>query len=504
MSGGSARVVGGRYRLDGWLGRGGMGAVWQAHDTLLGRDVAVKEIYLPGDGDGPVDADEHAVRRAMREARAAARLRHPGIVTVHDVVVQDGRPWIVMELISGPSLAAAIREHGLLTEHRCAAIGLQVLDALRAAHREGVLHRDVKPANILLDADRVVLTDFGIAAVDDATALTTAGQMIGSPAYLAPERVNGRPATAASDLWSLGVTLYTAVTGRPPFHGADTQGTLAAVLHGRPATPAHAGQLWPVLKGLLAKDPAHRLTADRARPLLEAVVRTHGEVPGRKPTGRTPRGERVRPDGPEPAPTLPAPPVTLAAPTAVRPPDGPAAGALPSSARRQRAPGRGPWIALVVVSALLVAGAVTREVWLRTGPAGSAAPEPATSATTGPGASAPTGVPAAFAGRWSGRASQPGGSVTSWQVTITFAAASSVGEFESPTLNCTWSLTVVDPAPTGRELRLRQEKTSWDPRGSCVTTADLTLRLGPDDRLEMRWQAAGDESNQATASLTRS
>ncbi|PWK48036.1 serine/threonine protein kinase [Actinoplanes xinjiangensis] len=270
-------MVGGRYRLSGWLGRGGMGAVWEAHDTLLGRDVALKEIYLPEDGAGP---DDPMIRRAFREARAAARLRHRGIVTVHDVVTDDGRPWIVMELIDGPSLAAAIRQHGTLAEHWAADIGAQVLDALRAAHRQGVLHRDVKPANILLGTDRVVLTDFGIAAIDDATSITSTGQMIGSPAFLAPERLDGQPATAATDLWALGVTLYTAVTGRSPFPGGDLPGTLAAILNRSPEPPPDAGLLWPVIEGLLAKDPDDRLTADQAYPLLRAVVRASGEQTG--------------------------------------------------------------------------------------------------------------------------------------------------------------------------------------------------------------------------------
>jgi hypothetical protein len=504
MSGGSARVIGGRYRLDGWLGRGGMGAVWQAHDTLLGRDVAVKEIYLPGAAEGPVGEDEPAIRRAMREAQAAARLRHPGIVTVHDVVVQDGRPWIVMELVGGGSLAAAIREHGLLAEHRCAAVGLQVLDALRAAHRDGVLHRDVKPANILLDGDRVVLTDFGIAALDDATALTATGQMIGSPAYLAPERINGRPATAASDLWALGVTLYTAVTGRPPFQGEDTQATLAAVLHGRPEAPAHAGQLWPVIKGLLVKDPAHRLTADEARPLLETVVRAHGEKPGRRRSGR-PARDRLRPGGPEPTPTVPAPAATVAALTAARPPDGPTVAALPAAAVTDPgAPRRGPWIALVAVSALLAAGAITREVWLRAGPAASATTGPTTAAASDAGSPPVRQVPAAFTGRWSGRATQPDDDVEPWNVTITFAGTAGAGEMESSTLDCTWSLTVVDPAPTAREIHLRQDKNSWDPRGNCVTTADLTLRTGQGGRLEMVMKQVGGNGERATATLTRS
>ncbi|WP_203779778.1 serine/threonine-protein kinase, partial [Actinoplanes philippinensis] len=300
MFGGSARVVGGRYRLSGWLGRGGMGAVWEAHDTLLGRDVALKEIHLPEDGGGPADPGDPMVRRAFREARAAARLRHRGIVTIHDVVTEGGRPWIVMELVDGPSLAAAVRVQGTLTEQRAADIGLQVVDALRAAHRQGVLHRDVKPANILLGTDRVVLTDFGIAAIDDATSITSTGQMVGSPAFLAPERFNGQPATAATDLWSLGVTLYIAVTGRSPFPGEDLPGTLAAILHRSPEPPAEASALWPVIAGLLAKDPAGRLTADQAHTLLTAVVRAHDE-PSR--TGAVRRTEATRRDGGQLQPT---------------------------------------------------------------------------------------------------------------------------------------------------------------------------------------------------------
>jgi serine/threonine protein kinase len=330
-------VVGGRYRLSGWLGRGGMGAVWEAHDTLLGRDVALKEIYLPEDGAGP---DDPMIRRAFREARAAARLRHRGIVTVHDVVTDDGRPWIVMELIEGPSLAAAIREHGTLAEHRAADIGAQVLDALRAAHRQGVLHRDVKPANILLGTDRVVLTDFGIAAIDDATSITSTGQMIGSPAFLAPERLDGQPATAATDLWALGVTLYTAVTGRSPFPGGDLPGTLAAILNRSPEPPADAGLLWPVIEGLLAKDPDDRLTADQADPLLRAVVRASGEQAGvvqgeqQESSGDAPASRSGRRPSSDPQSPLTRPEARppLTAPTVADPHDGILTAAAPPAA----------------------------------------------------------------------------------------------------------------------------------------------------------------------------
>jgi len=266
-------VIAGRYRLGKILGRGGMGAVWQGTDTLLDRDVAVKEIYLPGAEHGPVDPDDPRIRRAIREAQAAAQLRHPNIVTVHDVALDAGRPWIVMELVDGPSLADVIAKDGALPSARTAEIGLQVLDALSAAHRRGTVHRDVKPANILIDTDRAMLTDFGIAAVEDASALTMTGQMVGSPAYMAPERINGDTAAPATDMWALGVTLYTAVAGRSPFHREDTQATIVAILTRPPPVPIGVGNLWPVLAGLLEKDPARRLTADRARPLLAAEAR---------------------------------------------------------------------------------------------------------------------------------------------------------------------------------------------------------------------------------------
>jgi len=309
MSRGAARVVAGRYALVRPLGRGGMGVVWQARDGLLHRDVAIKEIYLPSAGDNPADPADPLTRRALREAQAAAQLRHPGIITVHDVVTDDGRPWIVMELIGGRSLAEVLQAQGVLSTWRTAQIGLRVLDALRAAHRQGILHRDVKPANILLDEDRVVLTDFGIAAIDGATVLTATGQMVGSPSYLAPERINGQAATAAADLWGLGVTLYAMVTGRPPFHGEDTQATLAAVLTSQPKPPAHAGQLWPVIKGLLVKDADQRLTADQAARLLASAA----QLPDTPQPARRRRRRRITSDTiPE---TLVAPPPTIAAPT---------------------------------------------------------------------------------------------------------------------------------------------------------------------------------------------
>ena len=255
-------VVAGRYRLLERLGQGGMGVVWRAYDELLRREVAVKELHVRIGVDG-----DYQARQVLREARAAARLRHPGVVAVHDVVVDDGRPVIVMELVAGRSLAEVIRADGPLPEERVAEIGVRVLDALTAAHAQGVLHRDVKPANILLDGDRVILTDFGIAAVTSDTTVTETG--VGSPEYLAPERVNGAPASPAADLWSLGVTLCAALRGESPFQRSDTQGTLAAVLTFDPPPIPRAPTLWPVLSTLLHKDPRQR---PAATDVLEALA----------------------------------------------------------------------------------------------------------------------------------------------------------------------------------------------------------------------------------------
>jgi hypothetical protein len=280
-------VLGKRYRLVSPLGQGGMGTVWHARDELLGRDVAIKEVLLPPELDD--QERELLCRRAMREARAAARLNHPNVVTVYDVLEHDGRPWIVMELMPSRSLADVVREDGPLPPQRVAAIGLKVLDALSAAHAAGVCHRDVKPSNVLLGDDgRVVLTDFGIANVEGDPSLTVTGLLLGAPAYMAPERALGQPVGAEADLWSLGATLYTAVEGRPPYDAGGPMPTLAAVVTRDPAPTQRAGPLTPVLEGLLRKDPTARLTATNLRRLLPAIA------------------SRAT-DGPEPAPSLPDP-----------------------------------------------------------------------------------------------------------------------------------------------------------------------------------------------------
>jgi serine/threonine protein kinase len=258
--------VAGRYRLIRTIGAGGMGRVWLGHDDLIDREVAIKEILLPP---GLDEVQRAALsERAMREARAAGRLNHPGIVTVHDVVEHNGAPLIVMELVRGESLADAIRTRGALPVEQVAAIGAAILDALRAAHGAGIVHRDLKPANVLLSGDRVVLTDFGIARLVGDAQLTVSGMLVGSPAYMAPEHANSQPSTPASDLWSLGATLYAAVEGRPPFEGADVLATLAQVLTQEPRPPERAGRLTPLLTALLQKDPARRPTADQAAAYL--------------------------------------------------------------------------------------------------------------------------------------------------------------------------------------------------------------------------------------------
>ncbi|WP_181019509.1 serine/threonine protein kinase [Nonomuraea typhae] len=275
------RLIGRRYRLMSPVGRGGMGMVWHAHDVLLDRAVAVKELILPYGLDHAGKQVAH--RRMLREARSAARLTHPGIVTVHDVVEEDGRPWIVMELVRAWSLEQAVRQSGPLPVIQAAEIGIRVLDALRHAHAAGILHRDIKPGNVLLTADRVVLTDFGIAAIEGDVTITQTGLLMGSPAYVPPERLSGQQITQAADLWSFGATLYAAVEGRPPYEGPDAIAVLGAVVTHEPIRPQRAGALLPVIEGLLRKNPADRMSAAQVAGQLEQILRAHGSRPPRGP-----------------------------------------------------------------------------------------------------------------------------------------------------------------------------------------------------------------------------
>ncbi|MFI9342850.1 serine/threonine-protein kinase [Streptomyces sp. NPDC052773] len=286
------RVIGGRYRLVERIGSGGMGTVWRAHDELVGREVAVKQPRLPGDPEEEVH--RRAARRLHREARAAARVDHPSAVAIHDVVEEDGLPWIVMELVRGESLHDLLGR-GPLEPAEAARIGLAVLGALRAAHAAGIVHRDVKPANVLLGPHRrVVLTDFGIAHVQGEEPLTASGEFVGSLEFIAPERMSGRGAGPASDLWSFGVLLYAAVEGWSPFRRTALESTLAAILTTEPPEPRRAGALGPLLLRLLEKDPARRPDAEAVTAALAAVASEDPTL--QNPTLQDPTGEAALQD----------------------------------------------------------------------------------------------------------------------------------------------------------------------------------------------------------------
>ncbi|EDY64701.2 serine/threonine protein kinase, partial [Streptomyces pristinaespiralis ATCC 25486] len=368
MSTGENERLAGRYRLVGQLGRGGMGVVWRAVDEVLGREVAVKELRTYTDSSAPELAD--LTVRMQREARAAARVRHPGVVAVHDVAEHEGRPVIVMELVDGPSLDDVLNTRGVLDPREAAGIGARVLEALGAAHRAGVLHRDVKPGNVLLDrSGRVVLTDFGIAAMDDpgdgsTSRLTRSGEIVGSLDYLAPERAQGNDPGPASDVWALGATLYAAVEGSSPFRRTSTWSTLTAIVAEPLPEPLRAGPLAPVLRQLMHKDPARRPDADAAARMLSAVAAGEDPAGHTAPLGPPVDGPReqapprvptvlsaapYQPQGfgpaePEPAAggAVPGPPGTYAAPAAGAVP-GPVASYTPQAAGPPGTPpGGGP------------------------------------------------------------------------------------------------------------------------------------------------------------------
>ena len=261
---GSGRLIAGRYRLEGQIGRGAMGIVWRGRDELLARDVAVKEVQITALASAA--EAESIYQRTLREARAAARLSHPAVVTVFDVVAEDGSPWIVMELVKARSLDRVVIEDGPLAPVDAAELGASLVGALASAHAAGVLHRDVKPSNVLVtDEGRTVLTDFGIATFAGDPGTTQVGMVVGTPGFTAPERVRGGAATPASDLWSLGATLYAAVEGRGPFDrlGGATAITAGVATQDAPRAPS-AGPLGPVIEALLSRDPATRPNAATA------------------------------------------------------------------------------------------------------------------------------------------------------------------------------------------------------------------------------------------------
>ncbi|MFF0154893.1 protein kinase [Micromonospora sp. NPDC005203] len=272
-------LIAGRYRLLDLVGRGGMGRVWLARDEMLHREVAVKEIVPPT---WLADHERAEVRsRTLREARAAARLNHPAVVRLYDVISVDDNPWIVMEYVPSRTLQDVVDAEGPLEPSRAARIGLAVLDALHAAHTAGVLHRDIKPQNVLVAHDgRVMLTDFGLATFDGGDGVTTRpGMVFGSPQYVAPERAAEGASTVAADLWSLGATLHAAVEGRSPYARSTAMATLSALAAGPPDPAPHAGALAPVLAGLLRRDPRDRLDHEAARRLLVRAAIGHTDAP---------------------------------------------------------------------------------------------------------------------------------------------------------------------------------------------------------------------------------
>ncbi|MFE2103334.1 protein kinase, partial [Streptomyces sp. NPDC059468] len=333
------RVVDGRFELEARLGGGGMGMVWRATDLVLHRSVAVKEVRPPDPDLAEYDPQAAGMlrERVLREARALARIDHPNVVTIHHVV--DGGPgtypWIVMELVTGGSLADRLAR-GPMSPQEAARIGREVLAALRAAHQVGIQHRDVKPANVLLRPDgRPVLTDFGIAAIREATSLTATGSVIGTPDYMAPERVSGKDGGPASDLWSLAMMLYTAVEGHHPLRRGTTLATLAAVLSEEIPPPVKAGPLQDALTRVLVRDPAARPDAEQLDRMLGDVAR-EPESPTsyqlHPPSAPYVPGPATAPTGFGPAPALSGGPYGApGAPTAsLGPPDaGPASATVP-------------------------------------------------------------------------------------------------------------------------------------------------------------------------------
>jgi hypothetical protein len=475
-----ARVVAGRYRLTRQLGRGGMGAVWLGEDELAGRLVAVKEVRAP---DGVTEAEREVFRkRALQEARSAARLAHPNVVTLHDIIpatAADDAVYLIMEYIDGATLGQVIERDGPLGEPRTAGIALQLLSILEAAHALGIVHRDIKPANIMITVDgRVKLTDFGIAHVVGGTRLTGSG-VIGTPAYMAPEQLQGLALTPAVDLWALGVTLYSAVAGRNPFDRETTAATFHAILMGELPAPACAPPLATVLAGLLVRDPAQRITIAQARRLLAggtavsgapvAGSGTGGAVagPATHPGNQADQGNQTRRGGPWY-------------------PDSRAGG--------RRAGRRTAVIAGAGAAAVAVAVIVATTLHPGSGGSGSAggsgtAGAPVSSGTASQptaagsasavaassGGSPAQAVPAAFLGTWTGTLNDNIGLEGPQPASLTLAGGglgSLVGSVDYPSVSCSYNLRLLSTA--ANKIEVREEVQS----GACITEYVTLTRSG--------------------------
>ncbi|MBT2228739.1 serine/threonine-protein kinase [Nonomuraea sp. NEAU-A123] len=471
----SALLVGGRYRLIKTIGQGGMGTVWQAHDEVLGRDVAVKEIHPPPDLTDP-ERDVFSVR-TFREARAAGRVAHPGVATVYDVLEEHGHPWIVMQLIHSRTLGELVRDDGPMLPADAADIGVQLLEALRAAHAAGVLHRDVKPDNVLLTEDgRAVLTDFGIATTEGEAPVTRTGVLLGTPAFMAPERAAGGEARVASDLWAMGATLYFAVEGHSPFQRPHALATLGAVLHAEPAPMARAGMLAPVILGLLRKDPAERMTLDEAEHRLQRVMISSSVESTAPVVIPVPPEVPVR-DAAAEAGAM-AGPGAMSAPGPVDEAD-PAAGPATAAPRRQRRPPLTAVAACTVALAVLTAGAA----WWTNRQAGVRTPTtvPAVVRTSSVSPSGPT--PAATRAK-----TQPTTSPTTYRNPVRQGTAPPTGRTGEPTPTPTGTPTKKKPtekaSATPSKTPKKNTKTAAKPTTKATTKATGPAEVPPADDAE--------------------
>lgn len=466
-----ARVVAGRYRLIRQLGRGGMGAVWLGEDELAGRQVAVKELRAP---DGVTEAEREVFgKRALQEARSAAGLTHPNAVTLYDVIpatAADDAVYLIMEYIDGATLAQVIERDGPLGEPRAAGIALQLLSILEAAHSLGIVHRDIKPANIMITADgRVKLADFGIAHVVGGTRLTGSG-VIGTPAYMAPEQLQGLAVTPAVDLWALGVTLYTAVAGRNPFDRETTVATFHAILMAELPGPACAPPLATVLAGLLVRDPAQRITIAQARRLLAGGTVVSGTPAGGRRTASDVAGPATHPgnlayQGNQTRPGDPWYPDS-------------GAGGRPAGRRRMAVIAGGGAVVAAVAVALVIAttlhsgsgspgGPGTSGSSASFGTAGSTVPAGQSTATVAasevsssynenlpqPGEQA---VPTRFLGSWTGTLTDHTGLEGPQAADLTLSGGGVnglVGTVNYPNVGCRYSLILVSSGVGGVELR---------------------------------------------------